>query len=247
MACRSSSSWTGVAPEDGGDDDKGRGAVELRGALGPGSLLQRGKGPRPDHAEAPGRGQMVIGSPPRQLEQRLELPAIKRLRPERLVGAASANRRLDIHLPTSRSDDRRRARCRGQGRQCRDRPRSGPAASAPGGGLVASNFGSGGDSGSAPSVVVGVTGIGGPGVAAGGVSGGEPPEPDPDPEPLPPEGGSSASGIVGAPGVVGMIGVDEPFSGLVGAGFGARGGTGEIGNAMPATAGSTWAVTQTGV
>ena len=118
-----------------------------------------------------------------------------------------------------------------------------------GGGLLASNFGSGGDSGSAPSVVVGVTGIGGPGVVAGGVSGGEPPEPDPDPDPLPPEGGVSASGIDGAPGVVGTIGVDEPSSELVGAGFGfgARGGIGEIGNDMPATAGSAWAVTQTGV
>jgi hypothetical protein len=111
----------------------------------------------------------------------------------------------------------------------------------PGGGSFASNFESGGVSGVAPSPVLGETGIGGPGVAAGGVNGADPPDPEPEPPLL--EGGVSASGMVGA------SGAEELSSDLLGAGFGvgARGGTGEIGNELPVIAGRTWAVTQTGV
>ncbi len=93
-----------VAAEHGGDDDQGRRAVELRRALGAGRLLQARQRLRADDAEAPGRGQVVVRRPARQLEQLLELLAVERLGPEGLVGAAGADRRLDIHpLTESRS------------------------------------------------------------------------------------------------------------------------------------------------
>jgi hypothetical protein len=83
----------------------------------------------------------------------------------------------------------------------------------------------------------------GPGVTAGGVSGAEPPEPDPEPEP--PDG--VLGGVEGATVEGGTTGPGELSSGSgAGLGFGSRGG-GETGNDLPATAGSTWPVTHTGV
>ena len=87
----------GVAAEGAGDDDQGRGAVELGGALLAGGLLQARQGGRADDAEAPGNGEVVVRRPARQLQQLLDLPARQRLRHEGLVGAAAAYRRLDVH------------------------------------------------------------------------------------------------------------------------------------------------------
>ena len=80
-----------------GDDDQGRAAVELGGALRPGGLLQPRQRRRADDAEAPGHGEVVVRRPAGQLEQLLELLARQRLRREGLVGAAGADRRLDVH------------------------------------------------------------------------------------------------------------------------------------------------------
>src|SRR5260221_3618929 len=86
-----------VAAERGRDDDHGRRAVELDRALRAGRLLQPRQRLRPDDAEAPGDGEVVVGRPARQLEQLLQLLARQRLRSEGLVGATGAYRRLDVH------------------------------------------------------------------------------------------------------------------------------------------------------
>ena len=242
-----------VALEHGGDDDQRRRAVELGGALGAGGLLQRGERLRPEDAEAPGRGQVVVGRPPRQLEQRLELLAIERLgarTPCGCGGCGSPSRRPSAHrisrLPAEAATEEEDA-AEGQAAGADPDPDRGQRMRAPGARSSlrtrqrrSFRFGA--------LAVVGVTGIGGPGVAAGGVSGADPPDAARSrPEP-PLLEGERALGGVGASGV-GDDGAGEVSSGLVGAGFGfgARGGTGEIGNDLPATAGRTWAVTQTGV
>ncbi len=86
-----------VAAERAGDDDQGRGAVELRRPLRPGGLLQARQRGRTDDAKAPGRGQVVVRRPAGQLEQLEDLLARERLRPEGLVGAARPDRGLDVH------------------------------------------------------------------------------------------------------------------------------------------------------
>ena len=64
---------------------------------GPAASFRRASARGPTHAEAPGRGQVVVGRPARQLEQLVQLLARQRLGPERLVGAAGPDRGLDVH------------------------------------------------------------------------------------------------------------------------------------------------------
>ena len=88
-----------VAGERAGADDQGRRAVELRGRLRPGRLLQALERLRADHAEAPGVGQVVVRRPAGQVEDLLEHGAIDRLGPVGLVRPARADRLLDFHGP----------------------------------------------------------------------------------------------------------------------------------------------------
>ena len=80
-----------------GGRDQRRRAVELGRRLGPGGALQLGERLRPDNAEAPRIGQMVVGSPPCELEQLVEQLPRYGLGNERLVCAAAADRLRDIH------------------------------------------------------------------------------------------------------------------------------------------------------
>ena len=94
-----------VAGDLPGGDDEGRAAVELRRRLRPRSFLQGLQCRRPDDAEAPGRGQVVVRSPAGEIEQLLDLGPRDRLGGEGLVGTAGADCGLDIHLATSPGDD----------------------------------------------------------------------------------------------------------------------------------------------
>ena len=79
-----------------GDHERRR-AVELRGGLGPGGLLERVERLRPEHAEAPRVGEVVVRRPAGQLEQLLELLARHRLGAVGLVRAARADRVVQLH------------------------------------------------------------------------------------------------------------------------------------------------------
>src|SRR3954447_17682334 len=94
-----------VAAERGGADDHGRCAVELGGPLGPGRNLQAAESAGADDAKAPGRGEVMVGGPAGEVEELFALLASQRLRAEGLVGAARADRCLDVH----RRDDIRAA------------------------------------------------------------------------------------------------------------------------------------------
>ena len=72
-----------VVAEHAGDDDQGRGAVELRRPLGPGRLLQPLQRLGADDAEAPGRGQVVVRRPAGQLEQPERSPRARAARGRR--------------------------------------------------------------------------------------------------------------------------------------------------------------------
>ena len=80
-----------------GDDDQGRAAVELGGALRPGRLLQPRQRRRADDAEAPGHGEVVVRRPARQLQQLLQLLARQRLGAKALWVRRVRDRRLDVH------------------------------------------------------------------------------------------------------------------------------------------------------
>ncbi len=86
-----------VVAEDAGDEDQGRGAVELRRPLGPGHLLQPRQRLGTDDAEAPGRGQVMVRRPARKVEQPEDLLAPERLRAKGLVRAAGPDRGLYVH------------------------------------------------------------------------------------------------------------------------------------------------------
>jgi hypothetical protein len=80
-----------------GRSDERRRPVELRRCFWTGCLLQPRKRDRADNAETPRVRQMMIGRPPRQLEQRLQELWRHGLRTERLVRAPIPDRVLNIH------------------------------------------------------------------------------------------------------------------------------------------------------
>ena len=81
------------------DDQRGR-AVELRRRLGPGGVLQPLERLRPDHPEAPGNREVVVGRPSRELEELVQHLARNRLGPVRLVRAPGPNRLVNVHALT---------------------------------------------------------------------------------------------------------------------------------------------------
>jgi hypothetical protein len=79
-------------------DDERRRPVELRRGLRAGGQLQSHERLGPDDAKPPRVGEVVVGRPAGEVEQLIEGLALDRLRAIRLVGAARADRGLDVHL-----------------------------------------------------------------------------------------------------------------------------------------------------
>jgi hypothetical protein len=99
----------GVAGQRTGGDDQGRSTIELRRCFRPGRLLEPLQRRWAEDAEAPRRGEVVIGRPAGQLEQIVDLLAGNRLRLEGLVGATGADRGLDVDAGTVSAPPRRRS------------------------------------------------------------------------------------------------------------------------------------------
>ena len=78
-----------VAGERAGADHQGRRAIELRGRLRAGGLLEPLERLRADHPEAPGVGQVVVRGPAGQVEQLLERPRGPRARAGRPCGCGA--------------------------------------------------------------------------------------------------------------------------------------------------------------
>src|SRR4249920_2035450 len=241
-----------VGAERAGDDDEGRGAVELGRALGAGGLLEAGEGPRPEHAEAPRRGQVVVGGPAGEVEQLEQLRPLQRLGPERLVRAARPDRGLDLHgdyQPKRRPSSRGAAAARAVTARPipiavhGEAPEPCVAVSSPLG--DSASGGAVSPSGATPSG----TGIGVP----LGTRGGAPVPPPLPPLPalppvLPPDGAGETLGGRVRPGVAG-VGLElGPEGGVTDGALdcGWRGG-GAIGSESPEAATSTSPVTQTEV
>src|SRR5450755_2576785 len=79
--------------------DQRWGPVELGCRLRSGGLLEPVQRLGPEHAESPRVGQVMVGRPPRQLEQLVEQLTGNGLGRERLVGPTGADRLLYIHAP----------------------------------------------------------------------------------------------------------------------------------------------------
>src|SRR5439155_21906627 len=86
-----------VARESCRGDHEGRRPLELGRVAGAGRLLQALERPRPEHAEAPRLGEVVVRREAREVEQLLDLASRERLRPERLVRAPRPDRLDRVH------------------------------------------------------------------------------------------------------------------------------------------------------
>ena len=97
MACRSSSSWIG-SPVSAHEQTTRVGArSSFEADSGPAASLSRSSALRPDHPEAPGVGQVVVGGPAGELEDLLEHARGRPARAGRPCGSAGADRLLDFH------------------------------------------------------------------------------------------------------------------------------------------------------
>ena len=98
VACRSSSSWTGSPVERAGADDQGRARGRAsRPPPGPAASLSRSSACGPITRKRQGLVRLWLGAQRASSSSSSSVLAVHRLGPEGLVGAAGADRVLDVH------------------------------------------------------------------------------------------------------------------------------------------------------